>query len=372
MYFCSGFDEIMSMFREKLYHIIEWVIAITACVFLIWKLATYNDYAALNECLRGMGWRQWLAIGVCVALMPVNMSIEAWRWRTLMNGQGARDNGQWTRDDEQGTKDKGQWTMDNGQWTKDDRQGTQEMSWREAHRQVYYSKLAGLITPWRLGEYPARGLLMVESIKPKASREKSKEIMTRVVLAGVVGSATMTVAIVIAGLVALCALGVSGELGQIATLAQKNYLLTVGGVLALIVLGLALWTHYTGGALDMTDGQFSVDQKPKAGLVIKNTFQSVVRVMCWCVQLGLVIWALNDPEMASGGLWGIGFMLLRTAVCYLFVTVTPNVPIAEVGIRGAWAIVVFGTVNAALAGVLLWAINTLMPCLLWFFIRKKR
>ena len=34
------------------------------------------------------------------------------------------------------------------------------MNWREAHRQVYYSKLAGLITPWRLGEYPARAMLM--------------------------------------------------------------------------------------------------------------------------------------------------------------------------------------------------------------------
>jgi len=51
--------------------------------------------------------------------------------------------------------------------------------------------------------------------------------------------------------------------------------------------------------------------------------------------------------------------------------VTPNVPIAEVGVRGAWAIVVFGTPNAALAGVLLWVINTLLPCLIWPICRKN-
>ena len=29
---------------------------------------------------------------------------------------------------------------------------------------MYYSKLAGLITPWRLGEYPARALLMAQEM----------------------------------------------------------------------------------------------------------------------------------------------------------------------------------------------------------------
>jgi hypothetical protein len=53
------------------------------------------------------------------------------------------------------------------------------------------------------------------------------------------------------------------------------------------------------------------------------------------------------------------------------VTITPNVPIAEVGVRGAWAITLFGSMNAALAGVLLWGINTLLPCLILPFLRKK-
>jgi hypothetical protein len=53
------------------------------------------------------------------------------------------------------------------------------------------------------------------------------------------------------------------------------------------------------------------------------------------------------------------------------VTITPNVPIAEVGIRGFWAMQVFGTMNATLAGVVLWGVNTLLPCLIWPFLRKN-
>ena len=94
--------------------------------------------------------------------------------------------------------------------------------------------------------------------------------------------------------------------------------------------------------------------------------QSLVRLLCWCVQLVLVLYALG--AVTGDGLRVMGYGL---PIYYLLVTVTPNVPIAEVGVRGAWAIVVFGSMNAAFAGVLLWVINTLLPCLGWFFFRKK-
>ena len=93
--------------------------------------------------------------------------------------------------------------------------------------------------------------------------------------------------------------------------------------------------------------------------------QSFVRLLCWCVQLALVIIALSSLR------YDVITLLRLSMVYYLLVTITPNVPVVEVGVRGSWAIVVFGTVNAALAGVLLWGINTLLPCLIWPFFRKK-
>ena len=285
------------MTKQQVYHSIEWLVALAACAFLIWKLATYEDYASLWATLRGMGAAQWLAIGVCVALMPLNMSLEAWRWKTLI-----------------------------------------PMSWREAHRQVYYSKLAGLITPWKLGEYPARALLRNE--------------WSQTLSMGAVGSATMTAAIVVAGIIGLIGeIGLVGEIG----IGGLGYYLLIGGIL--LLLGLALYF-----APRLLRRWATVSHR----LVLVSLGQSFIRLLCWCIQLALVIWALS-------GLRNDVITLLRLCpIYYLFVTITPNVPLAEVGVRGAWAIVVFGSVNAALAGVLLWVINTLLPCLIWPFIRKKQ
>lgn len=280
--------------KKVIYHIVEWVIALTACGWLVWKLATYDDYGSLLASLHAMGWQQWLAIGVCVALMPVNMALEAWRWRTLMN----------------------------------------ELTFKEAQRQVYYSKLAGLITPWRLGEYPARGLLMSEGV------------WSRVLSMGVVGSATMTMAIIIAGVLGLAfSPSILPYLGG-------SYLYALGAVILVLTVLFAL-----APKLLRKWAQVNHD------LMLRSIGQSLVRLACWCVQLALVLYAL--------GAVGDPFSVFSLPVYYLLVTVTPSVPIAEVGVRGAWAIVVFGSVNAALAGVLLWGINTLLPCIIWPFLRKK-
>lgn len=295
------------MNKKTLYHIIEWGVALAACAFLGYKLVTFGDYPALWESLRGMAWQHYLALGLCVALMPVNMAIEAWRWMTLWNGEANE--------------------------LTDER-----LTFKEAQRQVYYSKLAGLITPWRLGEYPARGVLMSDPVWP------------RVLSMGVVGSATMTAAIVIAGVVALAfSPTVLTQLGD-------SYLYALAAVIIVLAIAFALAPRALKKYAEVN---------PQ--LLFRSLGQSFVRLLCWCVQLGLVIVALNP-------LYGLGlvrFTMLLTPIYYLLVTITPNVPIVEAGVRGAWAIVVFGSMNAALAGVLLWVINTLLPCLGWFFFRKK-
>lgn len=289
------------MDRKTLYHIIEWSVAFAACVFLVYKIATYDDYAALGETLRGMGWQQWTAIALCVALMPLNMALEAWRWRTLV-----------------------------------------PMSWRDAHRQVYYSKLAGLITPWRLGEYPARGVLMREG-----ERMHDEGIWTKVLAMGAVGSATMTAAILLAGVTALAfSPAIMAQLGD-------SYLYALVMVILVLMIAFALAPKALKKYAEVN-----------GALVVKSIAQSLVRLVCWCVQLALVLWALGAVSLQPSA-----FSLLF--VYYLLVTITPNVPIAEIGVRGAWAILVFGTMNAAMAGVLLWIINTLLPCAVWVFLKKN-
>ena len=313
------------MDKKTLYHIIEWAVALAACVFLGYKLVTFEDYPALWESLRGMAWQHYLALGLCVALMPVNMAIEAWRWKTLWN---------------EGVKEL---TNERVNELTNERLTNERLTFKEAQRQVYYSKLAGLITPWRLGEYPARGVLMGE----RMNELTNERIWPRVLSMGAVGSATMTAAIVIAGVVALAfSPSVMAQLGD-------SYLYALAAVILLLAIAFAL-------APKALKKFAEVNQQ----LLFRSLAQSLIRLLCWCVQLALVLWALNAFQLST-------FNVQLLPIYYLLVTVTPNVPIAEVGVRGAWAIVVFGSMNAALAGVLLWVINTLLPCLGWFFFRKK-
>ena len=309
------------MDKKTLYHIVEWAVALAACAFLGYKLVTFEDYPALWESLRSMVWQQYLALGLCVALMPVNMAIEAWRWRTLWNGDATL----------------------NGANGEANELTDERLTFKEAHRQVYYSKLAGLITPWRLGEYPARGVLITNE---RMNELGSERIWPRVLAMGAVGSATMTFAIVLAGVPAIMANGewlmVNGE-----------WWIAVGVILLLLVVGLALAPRLLRQYAEVS-----------YGLIIKSVGQSLVRLICWCVQLALVLWALEAFSFQPS-------VISSLFIYYLLVTITPNVPIAEVGVRGAWAIVVFGSMNAAFAGVLLWVINTLLPCLGWFFFKKK-
>ena len=315
------------MDKKTLYHIIEWAVALAACVFLGYKLVTFEDYPALWESLRGMAWQHYLALGLCVALMPVNMAIEAWRWKTLWN---------------EGVKEL---TNERVNELTNERLTNERLTFKEAQRQVYYSKLAGLITPWRLGEYPARGVLMGE----RMNELTNERIWPRVLSMGAVGSATMTAAIVIAGVVALAfSPAIRTQLGD-------SYLYALAAVILLLAIAFA----FAPKALKKY-----AEVNPQ--LLFRSLAQSLVRLLCWCLQLALVLWALG--AVTGDGLRVMGYGL---PIYYLLVTITPNVPIAEVGVRGAWAIVVFGSMNAALAGVLLWVINTLLPCLGWFFFRKK-
>lgn len=293
------------MNQKRVYHLIEWLVALAACGYLIYRLVIFDDYPALWASLASMSRLQIAALILCILLMPLNMSLEAWRWRTLL-----------------------------------------PMSWREAHRQVYYSKLAGLITPWRLGEYPARALLMSESpITNYQSQITNRDLWSRVLSMGAVGSATMTFAIIATGLVAMIMANGKWEM--------ENYYLLVAFVLILLILALFF-------APRLLRRWATVSHR----LILISTLQSLVRLTCWCAQLYLVLFAL-------GAISNVQYPISNLPIYYLLVTVTPNVPIAEVGVRGAWAILLFGSMNAAFAGVLLWAINTLLPCLVWPFLRKN-
>ena len=279
--------------RKTIYlRAIAWGITILAYGYLAYRLYVYEGWSELGEHLSQADTTAWLCGVLALLLMPVNMLTEAWRWKFLMG----------------------------------------DLSLREAQRQVYFSKMAGQLTPYQLGEYPARGLLM--------QRTRWAELLSK----GVVGSMTMTLAITLVGIVPLL-LWVGDE-------HWSTEWGTVGGLmLAVVALTAALpW---------LLRRWVKVDSR----MLFGSLGQSVVRYACWCVQLALVLRMMGMPFTSE---W-----LVLIPVYYLIITIAPSVAAAEAGVRGAAAMLVFGTAEATLAGILLWAINSLLPMLIGTFVNKN-
>ena len=135
--------------KQRYITYISWALTIAAYIYIGYKIYTYDDWSSLSAHLDSADAIAYICGIVALGLMPVNMLMEAWRWEYLVGG----------------------------------------ISIREAQRQVYFSKIAGQLTPYQLGEYPARGLLMKQT--------KWSELLSL----GAVGSMTMTLAIAIVGVV---------------------------------------------------------------------------------------------------------------------------------------------------------------------------
>ena len=276
----------------KYFRWIAWGITLLAYAYLAYRLLTYDSWGELASNLRNADATAWLCGLAALLLMPLNMLLEAWRWQFLVG----------------------------------------DLPLREAHRQVYFSKMAGQLTPYQLGEYPARGLLMAD--------RKWSEILSL----GVVGSMTMTMAIILVGMVPLILwVGEDRWTPQWGTIGLL--------VLAAVALTVALpW---------LLRRWVTVDSR----MLFGSLGQSVLRYLCWCVQLALVMRLFGLPLSAG---W-----LIQIPVYYLLITIAPSTSVVELGVRGATAIFVFGSAEATLAAALLWAINSLLPMLIGTFVRKN-
>ena len=105
--------------KRQVWRGISLVISLLAGAYLIYRLVTYKDYGALEMAFRTASVRQYLFFVAAVLLVPIQLSIETYKWQAMMRG-------------------------------------LTELSFIAAWRQVMSGLLAAFITPYRLGEYPAR------------------------------------------------------------------------------------------------------------------------------------------------------------------------------------------------------------------------
>lgn len=305
---------------EKFKKIANFVLIVLAYGFLGYKIATYDNYAGLLERFSAAEWWQLLCLMVCVALFPVNRLCEAWKWQFLVRG-------------------------------------FEPMNILEAQRQVYYGTLAGFVTPYKIGEYPGRALLF----------RKTGQHWLSATCMGMIGGYAMTTIIIVAGLPSV-----------IYWLAPNSSLLwsivsalicALAAIFALPVLMRVLQQR------NWKSEQSRLLIQSLAGLtptdISKLLGISLLRYSVFIVQLLLCL-------LFCGVQLRIQSMIATLPLYYLLITVTPNVPAAEIAVRGAWAAVIFErfgsdvTAAAIIATLLLWLINTIFPLVIGTAVKRRQ
>lgn len=104
---------------KQIWKFISLAISVAAAVYLVYRLLVYEQYGEVMASFRTASTVQVLALCMAVMLMPMQLWIEAKRWQTLLHP-------------------------------------VLTLRPSDAWEQVLTGLLAGFITPYRLGEYPAR------------------------------------------------------------------------------------------------------------------------------------------------------------------------------------------------------------------------
>ncbi len=279
---------------------LQWAIALAAYAFLIYTLCTFDHYPDLLRLFRQTSAPHFLAMAACFLLMPLNLLLEAWKWQTLLKT-------------------------------------IEPLTLRNAFRQVCYGMAGAFVTPYRIGDYPSRVLLL-----------KDKNHYLPAITMAAVGSIALTAVILMLGMPAFALSFTNYQ--ALFTGNSRTYLW-----LTILLLGLLLLLL----ALAPVIGKRYGIKYSDCGIIL---LQSLLRYICFSLQLWLILYAcgVSLPLMVA---------LVSIPLYYLFVTVTPNMPAADIGIRGAWAVLVFGQymhdvqANIIMATTCLWFINTLLPVL---------
>lgn len=305
---------------EKFKKIANFVLIVLAYGFLGYKIATYDNYAGLLERFAAAEWWQLLCLMVCVALFPVNRLCEAWKWQFLVRG-------------------------------------IEPMNILEAQRQVYYGTLAGFVTPYKIGEYPGRALLF----------RKTGQHWLSATCMGMIGGYAMTTIIIVAGLPSV-----------IYWLAPNSSLLW--SIVSALICALAAIFALPALMRVLQQRNWKSEQsrlliQSMAGLtptdISKLLGISLLRYSVFIVQLLLCL-------LFCGVHLRIQSMIATLPLYYLLITVTPNVPAAEIAVRGAWAAVIFErfgsdvTAAAIIATLLLWIINTIFPLVVGTAVKRRQ
>lgn len=299
--------------------IIKVVIMVGAYGYMAYMLATFDHYSELALYFSNVSATQMLLFVAVLLLMPLNWGLEALKWRTLVRQ-------------------------------------LQKFSLSDAYRSVLMGLASGFFTPNRILD-PVGRILMLED-RNKAS--------------GVLFSIVQTLAQSFAGCVFLAgALIMLPHSGIVESGIPMDSLYWVAGafitVITVLYFSMPLWAPKVRFKRSQrVDNVLRAMTEITYPVLLKVSLASIARYAVYCLQYFMMLCFMGveiTPFQA----------LILIPVNYFLISVTPSVSFSELGIRGAYAMLLLGavssnTVGAAMAAVMVWAVNYIIPVLAGSFL----
>lgn len=287
------------------------LIAVSAYAYLAYMLLTYEGYGALWVHFRSASWGELALLLGAILLFPLNIELESVKWRYLLRP-------------------------------------VLQLSRSEARAQTYFGLYGAFLSPERLGEYPARVM-----------RIEDRSLWPSAIAMGFVGSMALDAINILFGFLAIAFLALT-PLGFYLPLPgiDASTLAVISVAMLLLYLLLLFLLPVMAGRLRWLAPLRSVSLRQFSGAMCLST----LRYLVYACQLAMVLFFCGISLSPSA-------MLLLIPIYYMVVTILPCLPVADAAIRGSVSALIFSactpdTAPVALAAILLWAINTLLPMLL--------
>ncbi len=322
----------------KYTRILQVLIIVAAYGYLAYRLLTFDGYTAFADYFTQISVIQVVLLLFAFFLFPLNVLFESLKWRTLLHDIEP------------------------------------SLTLQQAQRHTYYGFVGAFFTPSRLGDYPSRALLLSDK----------KHWLSAVAL-GFVGSLLLVIVICVFGLPAMVELFIGQDiLLQSNTLGDWHYSWAIAAFVFLLILAgclpqMSRWLERRfrfrkQQTIQMVHalGQLTTKQ------LLTATAWSFFRYLTFCLQVYLVLIACDANFEHLVHTSNSNFeLLLAISTYYLFITITPSIPVADVAIKGSWAIIIFSAIGGnvasiTLAIVLIWIINTICPMLIGTLVKRTQ
>ena len=287
------------------------LLILAAYGYLVYRLTIFDDYSSFLSTFKTASVDLWFTLVAALLLMPLNVVAEAGKWRLLLRK-------------------------------------TEPMTIWGAQRQVYYGYVGAFITPYHAGDYPARAMLL-----------KDKRNFSAAVGVGLVGSIALLVVELMFGIPATWLF-----ISYNPNIPMQYFAIAF----IVLVLMLSLLPHlvrylsrreWKNTQMRQLSAALSHMSYP---LFMKTIAWSMLRYGIWAIQLVLAL------HFCGVDMTWVEYMI-AIPFYYMVVALFPSLPALNIAIRGSWSLIIFGvfsqnTVGIALAVVLIWFINTVLPMLI--------